>query len=1032
MSKAAVEGVRVSQLAKELSLPAKDLVEYLQAENFVDLERNPVQGPTSIVKKGTAATIKEHYEAGVIQKRLEELRKAKEAEKAKKTARRSTRRKKTEIAPAAEGQETAVAAATATAGADEAKEQEQPSAPKRRTTRSRKTTKKTEGAATAQPVDAAAAPADSQAPPAGEPSSETEPAEVTSTAAPGTGTATVAISEAGAAAATAVETPAAPPAAAAVTVTPSIPPETPTVTPAVPEEQPSPPPPPVGEHGAAAPPAPEKEVAAPSPPSQAAPAPQATAVAPPPAPPPRPKPPVTPAPRLVAPKRVEMAGPKVVRVEAPEMVPAPRRRGSMPPPPPPTTTKARPQGGRGVRTTTIDDETEDGPPKAGKGRTLSPRRRGGLEGRRGEADKKIRDWTQADLDELHQRMQHAREYRAGFDGDLKRKAERKQALGPRPAVQKGRKVEIEEPITVRSLSVATGIKTGDILRKLMSLNAGIVNINSTLDRDTAQLVAMEFGMELALKEAPSLEEKLTKDLESRRSDPSKLVPRPPVVAILGHVDHGKTSLLDKIRKSNVAEGEAGGITQHIGAWQVQMGEKRVTFIDTPGHQAFTSLRARGAQMTDIVVLVVSAAEGVQPQTIESINHARAAKVPIVVAMNKIDRPDANPQAVLAQLAGNGVNPTSWGGDTEVVQTSALTGQGIPELIEVLDYQAALLDLKADPTAPARGTVVEARVDQGMGPVATVLVQDGTLRVGDVVLAGHAWGRVRTMLNDRGQYVSEAGPSTPVVVSGLSCLPNAGDRFYVVDDAEMARTVAEERQERARRAQLAAASAVRADPGALLAVMNQKTVKTINLIIKADVLGSVETLSRVVTGHNTEEVKVKVIHAAVGAISESDVELAIATRDENSNTVIVGFNVVPEEKARELAEQHHVEIRIYRVIYELLDDLKKALSGMLEPEVREKLHGHAEIRQIFRVSRVGNVAGCMVTDGHIQRGSRLRLIRDGKIVAEDLAIESLRRVKDDVREVKAGFECGLKIAGYDDIKVGDRLEAYSRELIHRTL
>jgi translation initiation factor IF-2 len=491
------------------------------------------------------------------------------------------------------------------------------------------------------------------------------------------------------------------------------------------------------------------------------------------------------------------------------------------------------------------------------------------------------------------------------------------------------------------------------------------------------------------------------------------------------VDHGKTSLLDKIRNANVAAGEAGGITQHTAAWMVQLGEKRVTFIDTPGHQAFTAMRARGANMTDIVVLVVSAAEGVQPQTIESINHARAAEVPIVVALNKIDRADANPDMVLGQLAKEGLNPVEWGGDTEVVRTSATTGQGIPNLIEILDLQSQIMELKADPAAPADGTVIESRMDEGMGPVATVLVRNGTLKVGEIGLAGAGYGRIRSLVNDRGETMTQAGPSTPVIVSGLSEMPAAGDKFYALQDADRASAIAEERQSRERHSSLASSNRVTLDN--LFDSMKAEEIKTINLIIKADVQGSVETLAKTVTDANTAEVRVRVIHSAVGGINESDVELADA-----SHAVIIGFHVAPDEAARQMAEQRRVEIRLYRVIYEIFDDLKKALSGLLEPEIREKHHGNAEIRKVYKVSKIGNVAGCFVTDGHIQRGSKIRLIRDGVILVEDLSLDSLKRLKDDVKEVKAGFECGIKLSGYDDIKVGDVLDAYVRETFQRTL
>ena len=497
------------------------------------------------------------------------------------------------------------------------------------------------------------------------------------------------------------------------------------------------------------------------------------------------------------------------------------------------------------------------------------------------------------------------------------------------------------------------------------------------------MIALEYGVELTIRAQPTLEEALLRefDADTAATSAEDLLPRPPVVTILGHVDHGKTSLLDKIRKANVAAGEAGGITQHTAAWMVETdGEggkkKRVTFIDTPGHHAFTGMRARGANMTDVVVLVVGAVEGVQPQTIESINHAKAAEVPIVVAMNKIDRADANPDMVLGQLAGQGLNPTEYGGDIEVIRTSATTGQGIADLIETLDLQSQLLELKANPKAPARGTVIESKIDPGLGPVATVLVQDGTLKVGDVMISGPGYGRIRQLLDDMGKPIKQAGPSTPVIVSGLGVLPSAGDKFFVVDDVDRARAIAEERATLARMNELAGQSRVTADN--LLATIKLGDVQTINLIIKADVQGSVETLVKSVTDQNTEEVKVRVIHSGVGAITESDVQLAMATKTKptDNRVAIIGFHVTTEDTARQLAEQNHVDVKLYRVIYEIFDDLKKALSGMLTPEEREKLHGHAEVRQVFKVSRIGNIAGCMVTDGHIQRGSKIRLIRGG--------------------------------------------------------
>ncbi len=751
---------------------------------------------------------------------------------------------------------------------------------------------------------------------------------------------------------------------------------------------------------------------------------------------------ITPAPQMLAPTKAAISGPRIVRVEKPDVVSAPRTRRPGGPGAgnnEQSFTQARPLAGRGVKSAATDDDEDAEKKKAGAkgaGRTNSTRRRG-LDGRRGDADTKIKEFTEADLIARRDALNAATATRASFDRHLRQTQNRGLHQQAKSAVQLGQPVSVEEPITVKSLSAALGVKTNELMGKLMKQGV-FATINQTLERDTAAALALDYGLELTIAEQSTLEELLEQEIDLREAAraPDQLNVRPPVVTILGHVDHGKTSLLDKIRNANVAAGEAGGITQHTAAWMVDVGEgdarKRVTFIDTPGHQAFTSMRARGANMTDVVVLVVGAVEGVMPQTIESINHARAAGVPIVVAMNKIDRAEANPDMVLGQLAAQNLNPVEWGGTTEVVRTSALTGQGVKELIEILDYQSQLLELKADPTSPARGTVVESRVDPGLGPIATVLVQDGTLRVGDTLISGPGFGRIRSLLNDRGEMIQEAGPSTPVIVSGLSQLPSAGEKFYVVDDIDRARAIAEERATLSRQNQLANQNKVTLEN--LFATMKASDVQTINLIIKGDVQGSVETLVSTVTGQNTEEVKVRVIHSGVGPITESDVELAMATKTKatDNKVSIIGFHVVPDESARSLAEHNHVEIRLYRVIYEIFDDLKKALSGMLEPEVRQKLHGHAEIRQVFKFSKVGSIAGCIVTDGHIQRGSKIRLIRNGTVITEDLTIDTLKRIKDDVKEVKTGLECGIKLAGYDDIKQGDVLEAYVKEMIERTL
>ncbi len=735
--------------------------------------------------------------------------------------------------------------------------------------------------------------------------------------------------------------------------------------------------------------------------------------------------PVVQAPQLTSLQPAKIQGPRVVRIEKQEAVVQRGPRPSARPAPsdsPDVTTPAGPRTGRGVKVSEDDDE-ETKKKAAKKGASLSSRRRG-VDGRRGEAMEKLKEFTDADLIARRDALNAAATSRNVFDSHLRQIEKRGTHTQAKPITQRGEPVAIEDPVTVRSLSAALGVKTNDVISKLMKSGV-FATVNQALDHDAAKTLALEFGIELNIAQKATLEEVLTREIGTREQDPAKLQLRPAVVTILGHVDHGKTSLLDKIRNANVAAGEAGGITQHTAAWMVELGPKRVTFIDTPGHQAFTAMRARGANMTDVVVLVVSAAEGVQPQTIESINHARAAGVPIVVALNKIDRSDANPDMVLGQLAKEGLNPIEYGGETEVVRTSATTGQGIPELIEILDLQSQIMELKADPTAPARGTVIESQMTEGLGPVATVLVQNGTLKVGDIGLAGAGFGRIRSLVNGRGEMIQEAGPSTPVTVSGLSALPQAGDKFYSMEDMERARSIAEERQSRQRQTSLASAGRVTLDN--LFDSMKAEDIKTINLIIKGDVQGSVETLAKTVTDANTAEVRVRVIHSAVGGINESDVELADA-----SKAVIIGFHVVPDEAARQMAEQRRVEIRLYRIIYEIFDDLKKALSGLLEPEIREKLHGHAEVRKVYKVSKIGNVAGCFVTDGHLQRGSKIRLSREGIVITQDLSLESLKRLKDDVKEVKAGFECGLKISGYDDIKVGDVLEAYVRETFQRTL
>ena len=540
---------------------------------------------------------------------------------------------------------------------------------------------------------------------------------------------------------------------------------------------------------------------------------------------------------------------------------------------------------------------------------------------------------------------------------------------------------------------------------------------------------MDFDIDLEVVAARTAEETVSAEFEDREA--KDLRPRGPVVTILGHVDHGKTSLLDKIRNANVAAGEAGGITQRTSAFRVETqvaGEKKhVVFLDTPGHEAFTSMRARGAKMTDVVVLVVSAPEGVMPQTIESINHAKAAKVPIVVALNKIDRPDATEaqiQKTLRQLADAGLNPVEWGGQTEVVQTSAITGKGIPELLETLDYQAQLLDLKADFGGPARGTVIEAKTEEGRGAVANILVQDGKLEVGDFIVAGRAFGRVRDITDDRGTKTKEVAPPFPVQISGLDEVPDAGDKFYIVDSLKKAQEAAEQRRHRERETQLAQPK-VTLD--SLFTQMADKDLKEILVVLKAAEQGTVDVLKGEIEKVRTAEVKVRVLHAAVGGITESDVLLADA-----SKAVIIGFNVIPSGKARQLAEAKGVEIRTYQVIYDITDDIKKAAEGLLAPELRQEILGHAEVRKVFKITKVGTIAGCYVTDGIVERDALIRVTRDGIVVENDRKLEQLKRVKDDAKEVRAGMECGMKIVGYDDIKEGDVLECYKQVEVKRTL
>jgi translation initiation factor IF-2 len=594
----------------------------------------------------------------------------------------------------------------------------------------------------------------------------------------------------------------------------------------------------------------------------------------------------------------------------------------------------------------------------------------------------------------------------------KTKAQRAESMPPVT-----RKLVLSGPITVKDLADQLGIKAADLIKRLMDLGV-MATVNHELDRETAVIVATELGAQV--EERASQEEQEEQILAGEEDRPEDLKPRPPVVTVMGHVDHGKTSLLDRIRATRVTAQEAGGITQHIGASVVSWQGHRIVFLDTPGHEAFTAMRARGAQVTDVAVLVVAANDGVMPQTIEAINHAQAAGVPVVVAINKMDLPDANPERVKQQLAEHGLVPEEWGGDTIMVPVSARTGEGIDRLLESILLQAELMELKANPNRPAQGTVIEAQLDRGRGPVATVLVQRGTLRVGDAFVSGHVWGRVRALIDDRGQRVKEATPSMPVEVLGFTEVPDAGDDFVVLADDKQAREIAEARHQR-RRAKEAEALAPR---GVTLDEFYQRLkdreVKDLNLVVKADVQGSVEALVQSLTKLGNEEVRVRVLHSGVGAITESDVMLAAA-----SSAIVIGFGVTAEAKARQLAEHERVDIRTYRVIYDVVDDVRQALTGMLAPKYQEVVLGRAEVREVFRIPKVGTVAGCYVTDGKILRSGKVRVLRDGKVVHEG-PIASLKRFKDDVREVTAGFECGVGLDRFNDIKVGDQFEVITEE------
>ena len=580
------------------------------------------------------------------------------------------------------------------------------------------------------------------------------------------------------------------------------------------------------------------------------------------------------------------------------------------------------------------------------------------------------------------------------------------------------KVQIPDEISVGELASRMKKTASEVIKQLFKMGV-FASVSEIIDYDTAALVAMELGCKVEKEVIVTVEERLIDDHEDK---PEDLVPRAPVVVVMGHVDHGKTSLLDYIRHANVVSGEAGGITQHIGAYTVEINGSPITFLDTPGHEAFTSMRARGAMVTDIAILVVAADDGIMPQTVESINHAKAAGIPVVVAINKMDTVGANPERIKQQLTEYDLVSEEWGGDTIICPISAKTGAGIDNLLENLVILAEVQELKANPNRAAKGTVIEARLDKGRGPIMTVLVQNGTLHLGDIIIAGTCVGRVRTMINDKGQRVTEAGPSMPVEISGLGEVPSAGDVFNAVADERMARELAEERRIQQMNNSMGGAKKVSLED--LFSQIQAGEMKTINIIVKADVQGSAEAVKASLEKISNEEVRVKVIHSAVGAINESDVMLAAT-----SGAIIVGFNVRPDNAARDSAVRSHVDMRMYRVIYDCINEIEAAMKGMLAPKFKEVIIGHAEVRETYKVSKVGTVCGCYCTDGKIQRGCQVRVLRDNIVIHEG-ELASLRRFKDDVKEVASGYECGMQVEKFNDIKVGDVIECFVMEQINQ--
>jgi len=777
----------------------------------------------------------------------------------------------------------------------------------------------------------------------------------------------------------------------------------------------------------------EPPVAAPSPAIVTEPpAPPLPAVEPPPAPPiapferavaaapAAPALPVSPAGPQNVPAPAQLRGPRVVRYENPDYDvrpvprPAARRPGAAP-----DSGGVRDAGpmapGIGARRRGVGSVATDEDVRRAKVR-LHPRRAV----RGSDAGAKIKEWREQDLLEREERISDA----TGRKIHTRRAIEREAALQHAPAGGRKVQAEVHEPVRVREFCSAVGVPFSRVFPILKRDHNILALVTSTIPKDVAQFVALEFGVELKVVEARTALDELRSEFTSRERH--NLQRRPPVVTMLGHVDHGKTSLLDAIRSSRVASGEDGGITQHIGASYVTDGDRAVTFLDTPGHKAFTAMRSRGAQLTDVVVLVVAVDDGLMPQTIEAISHAKAANVPIVIALNKIDLGEANVTKIYGQLAEHDLTPTEWGGHTDVIKTAATKRVGISELIGHLAEFTELLELKADPTVPATGTVIEAQVKEGVGPVVRALVQEGTLATGQMLACGTAHGKVRALLNDRGQRINEAGPAMPVEIWGLDDVPVAGDKFYQVDSLQRAAEVAEvARQKRAVDSRLQTQKARTLED--LFKRRETGEVPELNVIIKADVDGSVDVLKHALRELPTDEVRLTIRHAGIGPVNDSDVLLADA-----SNAIIVAFRVVPMAGARKLADEKGVDIRQYRVIYEVTDEVKKALEGLLAPDERRETRATADVREVFRITKVGVVAGCYLTDGVAQRSHLARLIRDGVVVRDDCKIASLRRFKDDVKEVRAGMECGIRLDGFDDIKVGDTIELFEIVKVARTL